>query len=308
MLHNLYCVYLNDAAPVTLPGIATQNIRTGTEYAAEATSGSLYPEHIAINGQKPGADFSSVCIAACLSEVGIAGLNIGDLATGLELFAYKHDVAGRASGAVHRKYSVADGLLIPRRVTCDNQGDAQVFYEVFPISANGTTEPLIITDTSAVVAAEDDAQRHTIGKTTISGILLGDITSWELDFGIKVQAQATDSDIYDTIVTIMEVKPVLTLKGVDIEWLKSTNIPLAGKSGTHVNTITYLRKRLQTAAGFVADGTAEHVKFTLAGLAFIEDVFTKSGNTGGAECTVKVAAKFDGTNLPVVINTASAIT
>lgn len=306
-IHNLYCVHLNDTAAVVLPGIATQNIRTGTEYLAEPTSGSVYPEHVAITGQKPGADFSSMCVGTCLSEIGLVGLNIGDLVTGLELFAYAHAETGRATGAVHRKYSVADGLVIPRRVTCEHRGDAQVFYEVLPISSNGIAEPLAIADTSNVVAAEDDLQRHTIGKTTIAGILLGDIHSWELDFGIVAETQGGDSDIYDTMVSIVECKPVLTLKGVDVEWLKSTNIPLAGKSGTHVNTITYLRKRLQTAAGFVADGTAEHVKFTLCGLAWVDEVFAKSGKDP-ATCTVKFAAKFDGTNAPVVINTASAIT
>lgn len=306
-LHNLYSVYLNDAAPSTLPGIVTQNIRTGTEHVAETSSGAVYPEHIAINGQKPGADFSSVCLAICLGEIGLEGLNIGGLTTGLELFAYKHEAGGgRSTGAVHRKYSVKTGIVVPRRITCDHRGDAQIFYEVLP-TWNGTVDPIVIADTSAVVAVLAASERFTIGKTTIAGVSVGDIRTWELDFGLTVETQGSDSDIFDTTVSIVECKPILTLKGIDIEWMKAANFPLAGKSGTQVNTTCYLRKRLQTAAGFVADGTAEHIKINMAGLGFIEDVFQVSGKSP-AECTLKFAAKFDGTNAPVVINTASAIT
>lgn len=306
-IHTLYCVQLNDTAPVVLPGIMTQNVRTGTDYQAETSSGAIYPDHVAINAQKPGADFSSVCLADCLGEIGITGLNIDDLATGLELFAYLHDDGGgRSTGATHRKYGIAQGIIIPRRITCDHRGDAQVFYEVFA-TWDGANDPIVITDAAAVPAAEEADDRFTIGKTTIGGVVIPEIRSWELDFGITVETEGGDSDIYDTTCSIVECKPVLTLRGVDIEWMKAAGIPLVGKAGTHVNTITYLRKRLQTAAGFVADATAEHIKFTLAGLAWIDDVFSVGGK-GPAECSLKLAAKFDGTNAPVTIATTSAIT
>jgi hypothetical protein len=305
-IHNLYCVNLNDTADVVLPGIVTQNVRTGTEYLAEATSGSIYPEHVAITGQKPSADYSTYCLAAHLAEIGITGLSIGDLATGLEMFAYLHlDGGGRSPGSTHRKYSIVKGLVVPRRITCDHRGDAQLFYEVFPVW-NGSVDPIVITDTSAVPTAEDDNQRYTIGKATIGAIVLGDIRSWELDFGITVETNGGDSDIFDTMVSIVECKPVLTIKGVDVEWLKSTAIPLAGKAATQANTTVYLRKRIE-GAGFVADATAQHIKINMAGLAWVEDMFAMGGR-GAAECSVKLAAKFDGTNAPVVINTASAIT
>ncbi len=305
--NTIYSVHLNDTAPVVLPGIVTQNVRTGTEYLAETTSGAVYPQHVAITGQKPMADYSTYCLAAHLAEIGLTGLSIGDLATGLELFAYLNlDGGGRATGSAHRKYSIKKGLVVPRRITCEHRGDAQLFYEVYPVW-NGSVDPIVITDSSAVPTFEDDDQRFTIGKTVIGGVTLGDIRSWELDFGITVETNGGDSDIFDTMVSIVECKPVLTLKGVDVEWLKSTNIPLAGKAATQANTTTYLRKRLQSSAGFVADGTAQHIKFGMAGLAWVDEVFSVGGR-GAAECSVKLATVFDGTNAPVVITPTSAIT
>lgn len=304
-IHSLYGVELADDVAVVLGGIESVNVKTETEHRAEATSGELYPRHQAIVGQKPTADFASVCLAQCLAQIGLAGLSIATLTNGLKLYAYKHtDGGGRSSGSTHRLYTIKKGLIVPRRLTCDHRGDALLTYDVL-MTWDGTNDPFIVTDTSAVPTAPTDAERFTIGGITIGAIAIPQVRSFELDFGINAVTEGADSDIFDTFVSIVDVKPVITLRGVDVEWLKSTNIPLAGKAATQANTTIYLRKRLQTSAGYVANGTAEHIKLNSAGLAWIDDVF-KSGK-GSTECSLKLAAIYDGTNAPVVINTASAI-
>src|SRR5207244_731271 len=99
--------------------------------------------------------------------------------------------------------------------------------------------------------------------------------------------------------------PSIRLSGIDSEWWKSTVIPLTGLNIGHTATAIYLRKR---AAGgtFTADATAEHIKFTAAGMPIVEG-FDGSGNALD-DVTVHFPLKFDGTNNPIVINTASAIT
>lgn len=306
-IHAPYCVVLNDTADVTLGGIESINVKTETEYRAEATSGAVYPQHMAIVGQKPMADFSSYCLSQCLDAIALTGKSISAMATGLDLYAYKHTHGGgRDTGATHRKYTIADGLIVPNRISCDHRGDALISYNVLS-TWDGTNAPIIEADTVSVPTAESDDERFTIGKCTIGGVLIPDIRSWELDFGITAQTDGADSDIYDTHASIVECKPVLTLRGIDVEWLKAANIPLVGKAATHANTTIYLRKRLQTAAGYVADGTSEHISMTMAGLAWIDDVYT-ARNGSPAECSLRLAAKFDGTNAPIVIDTTAAIT
>lgn len=305
--HSLYGVELADTVPVVLGGIESVNCRLGVEHRADATSGALYPTHVAITGIKPVADFTSFGIANCLDEVGLIGLSIADLANGLNLYGYAHvDGGGRASGAVHRKYNMKKGLVVPRRITCDHRGDALIAYEVLP-TWDGTNDPVIESDTVSVPTAPNDDERFTIGKISLGGVTIDDIRSFELDFGVNAKTEGTDSDLYDNHASIVDLVAMLTLRGIKLEWLKAANIPRTGKAATHANSIFYLRKRLQTSAGFVADGTAEHVKGTIAGLAWIEDVFT-GGGENPAECSLKLVAKFDGTNLPVVFTTASAIT
>jgi hypothetical protein len=305
--HSLYGVQLDDTSPVILGGIEVVNVKTDTQDRVDSTSGSTYPQHTAIVGQKPAADFTSFALQDCLDQIGIAGLDIADIANGLNLYAYKHDDGGgRATGSTHRKYNMVKGLIVPNRITCDHQGDARVMFDVLP-TWDGTNDPFTITDSSAVPTAAADDERFTIGGVTIGGVTISQIRSFELDFGMNAKTEGADSDIFDTHASIVDVRPVLTLRGINIEWLKSTAIPLAGKAATHANTTLYLRKRLQTGAGFVADGTAQHVKMTMAGLAWIDEVFSSQGENA-TECSLKLAAVYDGTNAPVVITTASAIT
>ena len=306
-VHGLYSVVLNDTADITLGGIESLNIRSQVEHVAEATSGEIYPRHQSINAIKPVADFSSYCLADCLTAIPLVGKSISAMATGLDLYAYAHvHGGGRAGASLHRKYTIADGMIIPTKISCDHRGDAIISYNVLS-TWDGTNAPVIETDLQSVPTAGDDDERFTIGKCTLGSVVIADIRNWELDFGISATTEGADSDIYDTHVSIVECKPVLTLKGIDIEWLKAAAIPLVGKAATHATTTVYLRKRLQTAAGYVADATAQHIKMTMEGLAWIEDVFSSRGK-GPTECSLKLAMRYDGTNAPIVITVASAIT
>lgn len=306
MRHNLYGVELADTVPVVLGAIESVNIRTGTEHRAETTSGALYPTHTSIVAQNPVADFSSYALQDCLDQVGVAGLSIADLANGLNLYAYKHaDGGGRMTGSNHRKFNILKGLVVPTRITCDHRGDAMISYNILP-TWDGANDPVVESDASAVPSAPSDDERFTIGGASIGGVTIDEIRSFELDFGMNAKTEGADSHLHDTHASIVEVIAMLTLRGINLEWLKSTNIPRAGKAATHANTTLYLRKRLQTSAGFVSNATSEHIKMTMAGLAWIEDAFT-GGQDNPAECSLRLVAKFDGTNLPVVFTTASAI-
>lgn len=307
MRHNIYGVVLNDTSPVTIGAIESVNIRHGAQHVADTTSGAIYPTHVAIVSQNPTADFASYAIQNCLDQIGIGGLSIASLANGLDLYAYKHaDGGGRMTGGNHRKYTIEKGLIVPTRITCEHRGDATIAYNVLP-TWDGANDPLVESDSVSVPAAPTDDERFTIGPVTIGGVTIDEIRSFELDFGMNAKTEGTDSDLHDTHSSIVDVMAVLTLRGINLEWLKSTNIPRAGKAATHANSSFYLRKRSQSAAGFLSDATAEHIKGTMAGLCYIEDTFT-GGRDNPAEASLKLVAKFDGTNAPVVFTTASAIT
>ena len=300
--HGKYAVVIDTTV---IGGITAQNIATGSEVRGEATSDEVYNRFQSLVAQKPSASFSSLNVAAVLDAVALTGVDIDGLGAKLTMFAQAYaDGATRAGASLHRKYLISDGLIALGRLSCTHQGDAEITCNV-AVAWDGSNDPIIETDTQSLPASITDAQRYTIGSCVLESVTIPEIRSFELDFGVAVSTEGADSDIWDTHASIRTIQPRLTLRGIDVEWLKAANIPLEGKAISHANTAVYLRKR---AAGgtFVADATEEHIKLTMCGTAVIEDVFSSSGGDP-AECSLVMPLKYDGTNLPVVVDTTAAL-
>jgi hypothetical protein len=135
-------------------------------------------------------------------------------------------------------------------------------------------------------------------------VALAQLLGLEIDFGLRVRKDSSDSEIWPQFVSIEVAQPRITLRGNRSKWFGAAGVPLAGLNGTHANTSLYLRKR---AAGgtFVANATAEHIKFTAAGLAYVDKPGSFSGNNPG-ETSITLVTKYDGTNYPITVNTAIA--
>lgn len=300
--------YPDGGSDTLIGGITDQNVELGTEVRRDRTSGQIYPEHQAIVSQKPGATFSTLQIARALDACGLLGTNIlSTLNAGLELFAQAWTDGSTPAGASsHKKYTIRKGLMIPRTLTVDHQQDAVLSYQVLAVY-DGTNNPVVLAENQSLPAGLVDDERFTLGKFTIAGITTGQAIRLSIDFGVAAETQGGDSDTWDTRSRIVAVEPTITLRGNDLHWFKdSGGIGILGASGTHANTILYL-KRYQEGSTFVPDGTAEHIKFTAAGLAYIDTPFAQSGDTP-AEIELMMPLKYDGTNVPITIDTASAIT
>lgn len=290
-----------------LGGITQQKITTGVQTRGEAASGELYPRLQSITGQQPGAEFTTVDIAAAIDNAPLTGAAISDLTAGLSFFAQAHqDEGARSAGSTHRKYNIVQGIVYPRSLSVDHQGDATISFAVIATSTDGAIAPIIETDTQALPAIVTNDIAFTLGGQTIGGVALTGVRNLTIDFGITAAAEGADSDIFPTKCSIRSVATRLTYRGINTQWLKSSNIPITGQPATHANTVCYLRKR---AAGgsYVADITAEHIKMTAAGICVVEDAFDASG-AELAECSLAFPLLFDGTNAPLTVDTASAIT
>jgi hypothetical protein len=306
--HSLYGVRVYTDAmggAVLLGGITQQAVATGTEVQNEPTSGEVFSRFLSMTSQKPSAAFSTLGIAAALDVIGLSGLAITAATNaGLELFAYKHAAGStRAGNSSHRKYNLKKGIIIPQRLTCEHQGNAVLSYLALAIY-DGTNDPVVLSESVTLPTGITDAQRFALGPVTIGGIALAGKLGLEIDFGVKAEAISSDGEIWDTLVTIVNTVPKITLRGIDIAWWHASGIPLAGKAATHANTAMYLRKRA-VAGKFVADATSEHISLTAAGLAFVED----QSASGAAAKTTSISAPlyYDGTNDPLVIDTTAAI-
>jgi hypothetical protein len=92
------------------------------------------------------------------------------------------------------------------------------------------------------------------------------------------------------------------MTGLDAEWAEGTatgTVELNGTACTQANTFWFAKRR-----GF-ADNTANHIKISTAGTAYVDDYFDGSG-TAPAQTAIMVESIYDGTNAPIthVIDTA----
>lgn len=299
-----------------LSAIANQQVQTGTNAVNEVDAGSPYPQHVAINAQKPVATATTKDLRLALDTLGVEGLAITADGThaGLDFWQILLDSeTGRAaSGSVHRRLNIHRGFAHPARLTCEHQGDATLDVQALAIydpdaATAAAGEPIIPYAAVAAPTGLAGDERYTLHSVTVGGIAVDCNLRVEIDFGFQIQSEGCNSDIWDSSMIVQAIQPTITISGKNVgKFAASGAIPLVGAGGTHANTKIVLRRRLQTSAGFVADATAEHLLITTNGLAYWDTVHSASGNQR-VENVLRITSTHDGTNTPLVADTAYAI-
>jgi hypothetical protein len=299
-------------------GSVRQSVSTGLSVLNETVAGSVFPLQANITGVNSKLTFSTLNVAKALTAVGALGLDIS--ATPLELYEILYNDRGTiASGSVHRKLVFKSGRLVPRTLSINHQGNATLDLEMLAISTgtliSGTTfgeteRPIDYTESIAapsVTLADLDSERYTLGPATIGAVDIGCLQDLSIDFGLEIETTGCSSNPYPTQIETRSVNPMITATTRDTNKFAAAGIPLTGKAATQANTTIYLRKRKQSTAEFVAYATAEHIKINSAGLLMVEEAWSADGSAN-ATAKIKLQCLFDGTNNPIVMNLASAIT
>lgn len=301
--HTIYAVSLDG----TIIGcISRQSLLLGPDVRGEGTSGGLYADRVDLFAQQPRATFASYGLKTALDAIGVSGAAIGG--AGFIMYGQKYaDGGGREGAGNHRSYTMADGIIVPRRLTCDHGAAAVIEYEALA-TWDGSNEPVVPASSQNLPADATSELRWSLGDLKIGNVTLSYVQSLEIDFGIDARVEGGDGDIWPTHVSIVNIMPTITIRGIDPDWFNDSGaIDLDGLACTHANTILYLRKRSTDGNGYVANVTAEHIKITAAGLAVIGTAI-EGASADRARTDLMVRCKYDGTNTPVLINTASAIT
>jgi hypothetical protein len=288
-------------------GILSTTAENQPNIQSDPTAGSPYPQFVSINSIKSMFTFRTLNVAAALGQIGSLGLALGSGVT-CELWEINYDAAGQiAAGAVHRRLSFNAGRIVPRRLTARAQEDVELEFQAMGLSANGTDSPLIITEGQALPAPLDLA-RHTLADANLASIAAGCITELDIDFGIQIESRACTGQIFDTRLHQPSIVPKITVTVLNAALVGTggSQIPDTGRACLHANTRFRFRARQNKIAAFVADATAEHMVITTDGTIVPTSTFSGDGNEE-ATVTFEITSMFDGTNAPIVINTASAI-
>ena len=293
---------------VYVNGTTTINPQLTT--AVQASDGSVYNTMAFLQSGEPVASFSSADLKAFLDECGVTGMLIdsGDDGAGVIVYYQKYAAGGtRASGSVQHSTTIGDGLLVPRSISLPHRGIATLTAEVQAISSNGVLNPLTFAETAALPAATYPAvdATYTLGMVDLNSTQIQGVINVSIDFGIQIIRESSDSDVYPTIVSIQMIQPSITVTTRHLS--DTTTLTEAGVEYAASLVEVYARKR-DEGGTFVADGTAEHIKFAM-GKCRVDPVAISGGGSGTLQFRITPWYTSGGSAVtPITINTAIAIT
>lgn len=251
------------ASPKYVNGRTLINVNLLTQ--AQIPEGEVYNSMAFIQQGEPVGNFTSMDLKEFLDQCGVQGMLIdSDGANpGVVNYFQKYQPGGtRASGGVHHKTTIGDGLLVPRTLGLPHRGIGSIQADIVTISADGDTSPIVFDETASLpgsVYPQVDAS-FTLGKIMFDAQEVVGINNLTVNFGITQAVESSDSDIYPTLVYIVTIQPTITITGKHLDL--TSLITEEGKEYSADQIVFYARKR-DEGGSFVADGTAEHIKFTL---------------------------------------------
>lgn len=299
----------------TFIGLKSQRVALNNSVGSQAQSGEIHRGSVFLRRQKPNLDLVTLDVEAmfdALTALGPSGaenlgLNFGS-ANAL-LYRAKDDGVSRASGSVHTTLGIVDGILVPMSLECETDSDFELSLQGQIVHDGTDNDSIIVTPSVALPTFPNDDIRFGMGPITIESILLEGVRRVSLQFNSTLQGEAGDGTIWDTVACLRSQEPVLMIEGMNPDWFQDAVIPQLGRAATHANSEFYCRKRIAGGDGYVADGTAEHIKVQVAGIAVIDDGFNFDG-TDKAGASIAVHLRRDGATaaLPLIVTTSSAIT
>jgi hypothetical protein len=226
---------------------------------------------------------------------------------GFVAYAQKYSCAGASTSADSRSYTIKTGVVVPRTLQVDHQGNATITYECYA-AWDGTNDPVTVATTatapaySGVTYPTEPVYRWTMYSMTLNGTTLSGKRSISIDFGASVTHEAADGDKYPTVTSLTSLMPRVTVRGVDPAWLAAST-GTVDMDGTQVPNATSIISLLRRNT---AVGTSGHIKLALTGLASWDTPFD-GGIDGPGECTLNIDCLYDGTNAPVAATLSTTL-
>ena len=308
-------IHVDGGSEVNVPDITSFGIPNNPNIDAITTAGEISPTIVHLIENNAEMDFETFAIEDVLDAIGVSGTCIKTATNpGITGFLQKFDDCGTAiTTNTHFSYLIQSGLIYPRSLTVSHGGSASITVGV-AISKNGSEELVKTSATATLPTSFNDPERWTLGAITLGGVTFTDYTDLTIDFGNEIQKRGSQSEIDAQYIEQREHKPRITISGINPNWHDDddgtlSTIPPSGLACTHANTSIYLRKRSDSGNGFVADGTAEHIKFTIDGLAMAENLAQGGDPQRFSEHSVVVTGRKDNSGTaPLVYTPDSAIT
>jgi hypothetical protein len=273
----------------TIGGISASNCGLGNRTDAETASGEYGARARSIVAQSPSAGFTTRDVLVALTACGPLGCSLAT--TPLYLWSRQVGSDGKIlATAVHHRYTCRQGLLYPTRLSCRHRGDGELTYAT-ALVYDGSNWPVVLTKSLALPAGVAD-NKYTLSTAAIAGLGASDVTDVDVDFGVRVATEGSQSETVDRVAFLEQVIPRITLKGVNPLWFDTL-----GPHGTAVSagSVTLVKK---LDGGIFDDHT---LVLTASGIAYCSQPYS-AGRGGSVTCDLVLDVKWDGANAPIVVS------
>jgi hypothetical protein len=296
-----YVLHAVKAGATVIGGITSSELGPGIEVQTDPTDGLQYTTFPTIQAIEPGGSFVTKQIGA-IATLGPTGAGISTLTGGLSLYFQKMVDEGMRAASGHMSQTLTKGLVYPQSLVANHGQDAQLTYTI--AGGDDGSNDAIQVNTSVSLQTLPTEESFGLGTMQVGGVTVGEVSSLNIDFGLRVRGNETDGDITPTAHYIEQVQPVIRLTVRDLGLTASGSLGMFGTAGTHADTILWLRKRYEYSK-FESDTATEHMKITASGLLVPEQA--SASGVSAAEQPLRIQCDYDGSNAPIIFTPNQAI-
>lgn len=298
-----YSLYAAKIGSAFIDQMENQNYDAGIEAMLIQANGQVYNQFAAIGLAQPKLSFDTSNLFSVFTA-GMLGYQVGaGLTNTTAVFYWRQFQAqgGYKSGNFQESMTMHSGLILPRRLTANTGERAVIQMEVLPLF-DGTNTPFVVVSGVALPAGSPAIGHvHTAGPCILNGVKFSGIQNLTIDFGIKEMLLKSDGEGYNSFIGVPKVDPVIEFETYDLG-----AIAALGQSTNITSTTTFFLTAVQSGGMRYDYSSTEHMSVGVtAGMIYVENAESRTGEV--AKAKVKLQTIFDGTNLPITFNTATAI-
>lgn len=300
------CLTVVETGPTTTHlGLTNVDYPTNAEVSGN-DSGSLYEEFYAVTGFAPVATLTSKAVTELIGMIGLNGVCVGagKPVTQVDVISRKMETCQTSLGSTpHLRDRCTAGLLRLGSLSASRGQDATI-TAILDTFTDGTNGPVARTD-GVAMPTPLTVERLTLGQLAIAGVVYPEVESVSIEFGVSISEKTPALGfIWPESAGVLTVRPILTLQGRDLSKVTAALLAFTANQATHANTKIQLIRRANAGA-FESFVSTVHTSITMAGLVVPDNLVSASANQRGTH-TIRVMGHFDGTNAPILFNTAVA--
>lgn len=305
-IHTAGPIVVSGTGAFNLDGIESFSVDPGLQEVLLTAGGYVDPSYVATMANAPMFTATVSDLATLLGTAALSGMQIPQSTTITTTDVYFTKVAEggtRAGATSHLKVTINEGLMLCQSISWSQGQHATAQVEIHT-TYDGTNAPLVYTASQSLPHTPVIGEAFTGGKITINGTVLNGVTSCTINFGYQVIKESSGGELYPTFVAIGQRNPRIEITTKEVPSLSTFG--LNGTAQTASDSVIYLTK-IDENGTRVADGTAEHISFTIDDGEIWCGAFG-GGNNDSHEGRVIIQPTYDGTNAIMVISAATAIT